>query len=262
MKINIGPWFKKLVSVFDDELSVYAASLSFYSVLAIIPIFWVAFYVIEKLGVFERYFETVKTFLVSSLVPSHAETVTNYIEVFISNAGNMGKMGALYFVVASVLFYRNYQSIVNRIFKVPRHRFLHNVITYLLLAFVIPAALGISFYLSDTIQQFVGVEQITISGFNILPGSIIWLMFFLLLKISPNTIVDTRITLKVSFVIAALWHIAKWFFIQYTLLNQTMNTLYGSFSAMLFILLWIYISWLLLLHGLKACHLRHELTKH
>ncbi len=261
MKINTGLWFKKIVSVYDDELSVYAASLSFYSVLAIIPIFWVTFYVIEKLGVFERYFETVKIFLVDSLVPSHAVTVTNYIEVFIGNAGNMGKMGALYFVVASVFFYRNYQSVVNKIFKVPRHSFLHSVITYLLLAFVIPVALGVSFYLSDTIQQFVGLEQVTIGGFNILPGSIIWLMFFLLLKISPNTMVDTRIALKVSFVIAVLWHIAKWFFIQYTILNQTMNTLYGSFSAILFILLWVYISWLLLLHGLKACRVRHERVK-
>lgn len=69
--------------------------------------------------------------------------------------------------------------------------------------------------------------------------------------------IDIRIALKVSFLASLIWHVAKWLFVQYMVVNQTYSSLYGSFSALLFLLVWIYLSWLLLLHGLRVCYLLH-----
>lgn len=257
MRSKIQYWLGKLLSVFDDDISFFAASLSFYSVLSIIPMIWVLFFILHQLGVFEEYYILVKGFLVESLIPSHAETITSYLESFLNNAGKMGSMGLVYIVIASILFYRNYQYVVNKIFLVPNHSFLHSMATYLVLAFLMPATLGVSFYLSDYIQQITGEGDFVIGEFTLLSYLMIWMLFFVLFKVSPNMLIDIRIALKVSFVASLIWHVAKWAFVEYTVMNQTYSSLYGSFSALLFLLVWIYLSWLLLLHGLRVCYLMH-----
>ncbi|MFK5951096.1 MAG: YihY family inner membrane protein [Methylococcales bacterium] len=257
MRSKIQFWLGRLFLVFDDDISFFAASLSFYSVLSIIPMLWVLFFILHQLGVFQEYFDLVKVFLVDSLIPSHAKTITKYLEGFMSNAGRMGSVGLIYIVIASVLFYRNYQYVVNKIFLVPNHSLLHSLATYLVLAFLMPATLGLSFYLSDYIQQITGEGHAIMGEFAVLSYFMIWMLFFVLFKVSPNMQIDIRIALKVSFFVSLVWHVAKWMFVQYTIVNQTFNTLYGSFSAILFLLVWIYLSWLLLLHGLKACYLMH-----
>ena len=257
MKLKIKYWFERLASIIDDDISFFAASLSFYSVLSIIPMMWVLFFILDQLGVFADYYQLVEGFLVDSLIPSHAEMITGYLQGFMQNAGRMGTVGLVYIGLASVLFYRNYQYVVNKIFLVPNQSFIHSVATYLVLAFLMPATLGVSFYLSDYLQRMVGVDHIGVGGFTLLSYLMIWMLFFVLFKVSPNMIISMRIALKVSFVASMVWHVAKWLFVQYMLVNQTYSSLYGSFSALLFLLIWIYLSWLLLLHGLKACYLMH-----
>ena len=257
MKHKIRYFVGKLLSIFDDDVSFYAASLSFYSVLSIIPMLLVMFFILHQLGVFEDYFQLVKDFLLVSLVPSHAENITGYIEEFMGNADKMGSMGLIYIGVTSVLFYRNYQYVVNKIFLVPDHSFLHSIATYLILAVLMPATLGVSFYLSDYIQRITQSSGLIIGEFTLISYFMVWMLFLVLFKVSPNMRISISIALKVSFLASLVWHVAKWLFVQYMVINQTYTTLYGSFSAILFLLVWIYLSWLLLLHGLRACYLLH-----
>ena len=83
----------------------------------------------------------------------------------------------------------------------------------------------------------------------------IWLLFFIVYKVAPNRRVNYVVLILVSFGIALFWTIAKMIFVYYVLVNQTYASLYGSFSVLLFFLLWIYISWFMLLHGLRLCYL-------
>lgn len=257
MKIKVQHWFGRLISVFDDDVSFFAASLSFYSVLSVIPMLWVMFFILNQLGMFGEYFELVKLFLVDSLIPSDAEMVTNYLQGFMKNSDRMGSVGLLYIIITSVLFYRNYQYVVNKIFLVPNHSLWHSLLTYLLLAFLMPLTLGLSFYLSDYLQRLTGEVHGGLGSFALLSYFMIWALFFLLFKVSPNMHIHSRIALKVSFAASLIWHVAKWLFVQYTLMSQTFSTLYGSFSALLYLLVWVYLSWLLLLHGLRVCYLLH-----
>jgi membrane protein len=120
-----------------------------------------------------------------------------------------------------------------------------------------PVTLGVSFFLSETIQDLLGKEYLAIGTFAFLPFLMIWMLFFVLFKVSPNMKISLRVAFKVSLVVSVVWHVAKWLFVKYTVMNQTYASLYGSFSELLFMLVWIYLSWLLLLHGLRACYLMH-----
>ena len=257
MREKVRRWLHRVSAVFDDDISFFAASLSFYSVLSIIPMLWMLFFMLNQLGIVENYYLLVKDFLVESMVPSHAEVIVEYIEKFMANARGMGTLGLVYILITSALFYKNYQYVVNKIFLVPNHSLLHGIATYLVLAILMPLTLGASVYLSDYIQRVVGTENMLFGRFTLLSYMLIWMLFFVLFKVSPNMRISVRIALKVSFVASMLWHLAKWLFVHYLVTNQTYATLYGSFSALLFLLVWIYLSWLLLLQGLRACYLMH-----
>lgn len=258
MSHSLKFWFYRLFSILDDEIGFFAASLSFYSVLSIIPMFWVLFFILQQLGVVSGYYELVQSLLANSLIPSHAETIVMYLQKFMGNAKRMGVIGLVYIVVTSVLFYKNYQYVVNRIFLVPNHSLLHGVATYLVLAILMPLTLGASIYLSDYIQRVAGGGEVLVFGpFAMISYIMIWLLFFVLYTVSPNMRISMWISIRVSFVASLVWHLAKWLFVEYLVANQMYTTLYGSFSVLLFLLVWIYLSWLLLLHGLKACYIMH-----
>lgn len=257
MRHKIRYWLRKLSNILDDDVSFFAASLSFYSVLSIIPMLWVLFFILHQLGAFESYYQQVESFLIEGLIPSHAETITDYLRQFMQNADRMGSVGLLYIFIASILFYKNYQYVVNKIFMVPNHNFMRSAATYLVLAVLMPLTLGLSFYLSDYIQRIAEAGDIVLGELSLLSYFMVWMLFFVLFKVSPNMLIDIRIALKVSFVTSLAWHIAKLIFVEYMLLNQTYSSIYGSFSVLLYLLVWVYLSWLLLLHSLRAVYLLH-----
>lgn len=253
--IRIRFLIERLAYVLGDDLSYFAASLSFYTIFSIIPMLWVTFFILSKLDAFAEYYANVKEFLVYNLIPAHTESVSEYLDGFLDNSKQMGLLGLVYIILASVLFYRNYQYVVNKIFYAPENSLWHSIETYLILAFLMPVTLGGSFYLSHYIELIVGDKESMIGMFDVLSYLLIWMLFFVVLKISPNMRVNAKVALFSSFVVSVVWQLAKSVYVYYVMANQTYVSLYGSFSMLLFFLLWIYLSWFVLLHGLRMCYL-------
>jgi len=255
VKVYILRAVDKVAYLLGDDLSYFAASLSFYTIFSIIPMLWVTFYVLSSLDAFSTYYSEIKNFLVYNLIPTHTEAVGQYLDRFLENSKQMGFWGLMYILLASVLFYRNYQYVVNKIFYIPNHSFWHAIETYMVLAFLMPLTLGGSFYLSDYIQRVVGDVGQVLGLFTLLSYLLIWLLFFVVFKVSPTIRIAHRVAAFVSLVISLIWQIAKTAYVYYVVANQTYVSLYGSFSVLLFFLLWIYLSWFMLLHGLRMCYL-------
>ena len=167
----------------------------------------------------------------------------------------MGVFGLLYILLASVLFYRNYQYIVNKIFNAPGNSFRHAIETYFILSFLMPVTLGGSFYLSHYIKLIAGKEGAMAGVFEGLSYLLIWMLFCVVFKVSPYMKISYKVALISSFVVSLIWQLAKSAYVYYVVANQTYVSLYGSFSVMLFFLLWVYLSWFMLLHGLRMCYL-------
>ncbi|WP_304342593.1 YihY/virulence factor BrkB family protein, partial [Campylobacter ureolyticus] len=84
-----------------------------------------------------------------------------------------------------------------------------------------------------------------------LPYIIIWAIFAIVYKISINKQTSNKFILFSSFITSLAWNGSKFAFIKYTFYNKTYTSIYGSFSILLFFLLWIYISWIIFLYGFK-----------
>lgn len=248
------PKFVATLKPFNDDLTYYAASLSFYTLFAIIPMFWILFSIFSQMPVFTDYYEQMKTVTMGFVVPGQSQQIIIYLDQFLENSSRMGWVGLIYIVFTSVLFFSNYSGIVNRIFNVPNRKLSRSMLGFVSVMIISPFILGASLFISSQLLVYLEVFS-QLSWVNTLSSYILLsLLFYSIYKFSPNTHVDAVPALFSALVIAALWQLAKTGFIYYVVINQTYSTIYGSFSLLLFTMLWIYLSWVLCLYGFKLCY--------
>ena len=241
----------------DSELTYYASSLSFYTIFTIIPLLIIVLSIAVTLPSFQEHYGDLKTFLLENLLPVHSELISAYIDEFLHNSVKLSVVGSVMIIVASMLFFENYEYIVNKIFHTKKRSIWQSITIYWTLLTLTPLAFGLSIYLSTYAAAKLDEYGFSawVNFMSIFPYLIIWMLFFLIYKISPNTNVDTKAAFITSFIIAIVWTVAKNGFVYYAFYNKTYTTVYGSFSIVLFTFVWIYTSWIIFVYGLKLCYL-------
>ncbi len=241
----------------DKELTLFAASLSFYTIFTIIPLLLIMLTLLTSLPSFAEHYETIKVFIFSNLMPVNSEAIMGHIDGFLENSAKMGMIGLIMILVASLLFFKNFEYIANKIFHAKPRTLWESVTTYWTMLTLTPIALGASFYITGYIATLMASNSLT-SGLDILPlvpYIIIWALFFLLFQISANVKVNPKASLISSFLVSVVFSISKNAFIYYVFLNKSYTTMYGSFAILMFLFLWIYVSWIIFIYGLKLCHI-------
>jgi membrane protein len=246
-----------LKDLLDDRLGYYAASLSWNTIFAIIPLLVILLYVFTTLPYFDAVYENVKHLIFTNLLPTESKEIMASINTFIENSDKLGQVGFFYVTFAAIMFFKNYDYIVNDIFETPRRGILESIKTYLILITLLPIMMGGSFYLSSFIQSYLDKTSVTslIHIYYFLPFLIIWGAFYITYQLSANIPIRKRAAVTSSFIASLIWYLSKSAFVFYVVHNKTYASVYGSISTILFFFLWIYISWAIFLHGLRFCYL-------
>lgn len=254
IKRHLRYYFDQLI---DSSLTYYAASLSFYTIFTIVPLLMISLSMAVMMPSFQEHYQDLKTFLISNLLPMQSDLVSTYIDEFLKNAVKLSLIGSIMIIVASMLFFQNYEYIVNKIFHTHKRSLWQSVTTYWTLLTFTPLAFALSIYLSTRAAALFDEYGVSawINIMALFPHFIVWMLFFVVYKISPNTNVNTKAAFITSFIIAIIWSIAKNGFVYYAFYNKTYTTVYGSFSIVLFTFVWIYTSWIIFVYGLKLCYL-------
>jgi len=214
----------------DKELTLFAASLSFYTIFTIIPLLLIVLTLLTSMPSFADHYEKIKGFIFSNLMPVQSELIMHNIDSFVANSAKVGAFGLLMILIASLLFFKNFEW--------------ESITTYWTMLTLTPIALGISFYITGYIATLMASNSLT-SGFNILPlvpYIIIWGLFFLIFQIGPNAKINPKASAISSFVVSIIFSASKNAFIYYVFLNKSYATMYGSFAIVMFLFLWIYVS--------------------
>lgn len=239
--------------VADKELSFYAASLSFYTIFAIIPLLMIFFSIFVNLPNFQSQIEQIRTLILSNILPTHTEVISSYLDTFMQNSSALGMMGLGYTLVASIMFFRNYEYIAAKMFNSTPRKFFDSLIMYWTMITLFPVVLAFSIYFSGEVQKTLkGTADLSVL-FDLIPYLLTWIMFFLLFKLSANKPLKILALLTSSVLTTAVWLITKWGFVYYVFYNETYKSVYGPISIFLFMMLWIYISWFVLLYGMRFC---------
>lgn len=255
--VFIRDFFKDLL---DDRLGFYASSLSWNTIFSIIPLLVILLYIFTTLPLFHEMYDKVQDLIFSNLMPTQSEEIMRNINTFIANSDKLGYVGAFYVTFAAIMFFKNYDYIVNDIFELPARGIVKSIKTYLILIVTLPVMMGASFYLSSFIQSYLDRTAVTsmIHLYSVLPYTIVWSAFYIAYQLSANTRIKKRAAFVSSFIASLIWYLSKSGFVFYVMHNKTYTSVYGSISTVLFFLLWIYISWAIFLHGLRFCYLLNK----
>ena len=250
-------FFKDL---FDDKLGHYASSLSWSTIFSIIPLLVILLFIFTKMPMFDSIYERVQELIFSNLMPTDSKTIMEYINTFMKNSDKLGYVGAFYVTFAAIMFFKNYDYIVNDIFSVRSRTLWQAIKNYLLIVIIMPVLMSLSFFLSSFIQGYLDKTSITsiIHIYTFLPFIIAWMMFYVAYQLSANIKIEVSAAVISSFIASLIWYLSKNAFIFYVLHNKTYASIYGSISTILFFFLWIYISWAIFIHGLKFCALLNK----
>lgn len=255
-----------ITDLFDDKLGHYASSLSWSTLFSIIPFLVIMLSIFTQMPLFNSIYHKVEKLIFSNLMPTDSKVIMEYINTFIENSDKLGYMGAVYVTFAAIMFFKNYDYIVNDIFSVPTRTAFQALKAYLLLVLIMPILMAFSFYISTFIQGYLDKSSITsiIHLYTFLPYLIVWMMFYVAYQLSANTHIEVSAAVISSFIASLIWYLSKSAFVFYVVHNKTYASIYGSISTLLFFFLWIYISWAIFIHGLKFCDLlnRNEEIEH
>lgn len=247
----------------DKELTLFAASLSFYTILTIVPLLFILITLVTSLESFSGLYTNIQSLLFENLLPGNSEIVMKYIDGFLQNSSKMGTISSIFLFISSLLFFKNYEFIANKIFKAKKRGFLKSLGMYLFILTVTPLSLGLAFYISAYLTNMMSLNSLTedIDMFKYLPYLITWILFFILFKLSANVKISFRAALNSSLLVSVVFSMAKNAFVYYIFYNKAYATIYGSLSILLFLFLWIYISWVIFIYGLKLCYLINSIYK-
>ncbi len=250
-----------LTTFIDKELTLFAASLSFYTIFTIIPLLLIAMTLITALPSFGDIYLKIQEYIFSNLMPVNSEMVMKQINGFLENSSKMGVIGTAMIIMASLLFFQNFEYIANRIFKAQKRSLWDSITTYWTLITLTPIAMGVSFFVTAKIASMMAQSEYT-SSINILPlipYLITWGLFFVIFQIAANTKIDPKASAISSLITAIVFNVAKNGFVFYVVMNKSYTTMYGSFAILIFLFLWIYVSWIVFIYGLKLCHIFNEM---
>lgn len=243
-----------ICDLISGEMLYYAASLSFYTIFALIPILLILITIMANLPSFEIYLISIQSELMDKLMPAKSEALVAYIDTILQNGLHIGLLGSFYILLTSILFFNNYEFIVSKIFNEAPKSFVKAFSTYLTLMLFTPIILALITFMaaeaSNTLRFAFEFFNLSFRAFTSFLMS--WVLFVILMKASINFKVPLKGILRSAFFTAFIWYLAQKLFISYIFANTTYQSLYGSFSSILFFFLWIYVSWIIYLYGLKS----------
>ncbi|QHJ01631.1 YihY family inner membrane protein [Xylophilus rhododendri] len=259
----------------EDQLALTAGSLTFTTVLALVPFFVVALAVFTAFPIFSQMQDQLQRWLVASLVPEGiARQVLGYMTQFSSKASRLGAAGLSALVITTLALILTIDRTLNRIWRVRRPRGLaQRLLIYWAALTFGPLVLAVSLATTGAVVAFSrDVVDVVPGGVRLVLGSIELLLLAAgiagLYHFVPNKPVRWSHAWGGGLAVAACLEIAKKGVGLYIGSVPTYSVVYGAFASMPIMLLWIYVAWNIVLLGavsvaylpglLSGAVLRHE----
>ncbi len=247
----------------EDRVQLRASALTFYSLLALVPLLAMGFGIAKGFG-FDKDLE-------QKLVDNFKgqEDVLNWLINFAHSMLENTKGGLIAGVGLVVLFWSvmkvmgNIESSFNDIWQIKKHRsYVRKFTDYLSLMLVAPiliiaASSGTVFVATQLSNISANIDVVNLSPFvvflmKLFPYVMIWLLFTLLYIIMPNTKVSFTSALMAGILAGTAFQVVQWFYIDLQVGVSRYNAIYGSFAALPLLLAWMQTSWLIVLLGAEV----------
>ena len=241
-----------------DKVIIRASGLAYSSLLAAVPLVAVGFALFSAFGAFDDVKQKVQEILFAQFLPTSQDEIVLYFNQFADGASKMGLIGFLFLVLASILLLDNIESNFNQIWHVTTQRkFISKITSYTSVLVFGTLLLGTSITMSARIKAMVlrdipfdpgTLEKV---GTWVFPLIFTFLAFWLMYLVIPFTRVKIRSALLGAMIGGIFWELGKNVFANSIGQSVRYSTIYGSLAVIPIFLIWLYITWIIVLLGLE-----------
>jgi len=251
-----------------DHCAETAASLTFTTLLSIVPMITIALTVFSAFPVFEDFSAQIKNYLLSNLMPENATIIiTQYMQQFADSATRLTAVGIVFLAVTAMTMMLTIDNAFNVIWQVTRPRpLVKRLVAYWAVLTLAPLLIGASLSLTSWLVGLSIGHGKVVSPFGIivlktLPIFFSALAFTILFRLVPNRHVPRAHAVIGALVAAVVFETMNRVFGYYISHFPTYKLVYGAFASIPIFLMWIYFSWLTILFGaVIAASLSHWRT--
>ncbi|ANJ51520.1 YihY family inner membrane protein [Neisseria gonorrhoeae] len=252
-KICAFAWF--VIRRFSEErVPQAAASMTFTTLLALVPVLTVMVAVASIFPVFDRWSDSFVSFVNQTIVPQGADMVFDYIDAFRDQANRLTAIGSVMLVVTSLMLIRTIDNAFNRIWRVNTQRpWMMQFLVYWALLTFGPLSLGVGIsFMVGSVQDSVlssGAQQWADALKTAARLAFMTVLLWGLYRFVPNRFVPARQAFVGALITAFCLETARFLFTWYMGNFDGYRSIYGAFAAVPFFLLWLNLLWTLVLGG-------------
>lgn len=251
----------------DDSCPQIAASLAYATLLALIPLTVLIYKIYTTAFIDPELQLKAHAFVFDSLSPAKAEQVQQYLFESAIQASSLNIIGFFMLLISVVIMMYTIDSALNSIWKIntPRN-LIRRIFVYLALLIFGPLAISFSLFISTYIASLPLItsilgESVDNGFFSWLPFVILWAAFTMLYKWIPDCKVRWLHAFSGATFAVCLFEIAKYAFTLYVSYFPSYKLLYGALAAIPLLLMWIYLTWLIVLIGAEIAHFMQTAEK-
>jgi membrane protein len=234
---------------------INASALTYTTLFAVVPLMTVSYAMLAAIPSFQGVGEQVQGWIFSNFVPATGEVVQGYLKDFTQQAQKLTAVGVGFLVVTSIMMMRNIEVAFNRIWRVTEQRKgMSSFLLYWAVLSLGPILIGLGLLVTSYIAslplisdatQLVGKARLL----SLLPMVMSCAAFTLLYAAVPNCKVPIKNAFVGGIVVAILFETAKRGFALFATQFPSYELIYGAFAAVPLFLVWIFISWFIILMG-------------
>ena len=267
--LTIWQFLGLLVSrFFKHKGPANAGSLAYTTLLSLVPLMAVMLAIFTAFPVADRVTEVIQHFIFDNFVPASGAAVQEYLGQFSDNAGKMSGVGTVALLVVALMLMEAIDSTLNDIWEVRRQRsLLKKFMIYWAVLSLGPVLIAVSVLASTYLISLPLITEVTSTGWGHrllgwIPIAASALAFGLIYLMVPNRRVKGWHAMLGGLLAAWLFELAKDGFALYVTTFPSYQTIYGAMAAIPLFLLWLYLTWLVVLLGAEFTHclgiFRHE----
>jgi membrane protein len=245
----------------EDKCSMRSSALTFYTLLSIVPVFAMAFGIAKGFGL-DKMLET----QLMDKVSAQNEIITNIINFSHSllentKGGVIAGVGVVFLFWTVIKVLGNIERSFNDIWGIKKMRsIMRRFADYLSVMLICPVML--IFASSATVfvsaQAKIITHKIALLGsfssliyflLDFLPYTVIWIVFSFIYIFIPNTKVRFKSGILAGIIAGTIYQAAQWVYVYFQIGVGRYNAIYGSFAALPLFLIWLQLSWRVVLLG-------------
>ena len=240
----------------EDRLGLTASSLTFTTIIAMVPLLTVVLAVFTAFPMFAKFQDVLQKWLIASLVPDNiARQVLGYLNQFAGKASKLGSVGLAALLITALALIFTIDRTLNSIWRVRTLRPLgQRLLIYWSGITLGPLILGVSVTITSyAVSASRGLVIALPGGVGLLLDGVQFLMvaagMAAMCHYVPNTQVRWGHAWMGGLFVSTGMEVAKRLLALYLSMVPSYSAVYGAFATLPILLVWIYLAWVIVLLG-------------